>query len=392
MQRIHLQFPLRRPSSFDWRQDPNYSEWIQTVLLSAHRRVFDSTPAADHRPEVEAELMTLHGRSMSRRQAMLLYYLLAQCSRARDFSAPEHFARALEWCAQAEDIATEVLDLGAQVDLHELRGTLHRAVSLFWIAAEEFSLALRILREHAYDAESFDPEFEVTLAAKTATMDYLLANFSRALDHVTRAQSLLGLTDNSELGIGTIEWTFALLDRQRNELFSAFHHAQAAAEHYRHAGPANSTCRILSLAGEIALDIVEFATSGGQASERLAYLAQAADYIMEAIAIGQTAADESGVALATLSHIRLERVRGNAGRRKTEADIRAVLTQAQALHDDALLVAAETTLGAELLAFGARSASERWFRKAAATASEMQAPGLAFRAQRALRQMTGRNV
>ena len=150
----------------------------------------------------------------SERQQMLLYYLLAQCVRERDLNVSATWAKALEWRTRAEQIAMKLLDNGAQVDLYELKGTLYRAVSAYWLAAEEFSSALRRLREHSADMESFDPEFEVTLAAKTAAMEYALGLFPRALEHVTRAASLLPLTKSSLTGQGTVAWTFALLYQQ----------------------------------------------------------------------------------------------------------------------------------------------------------------------------------
>ena len=391
MLKIRLLFPLRRPDLYDWQtEDEDVNDRIREQLLAAHKRVSESTPEDDHRPQVEAELLKLRGQSMSHRQLMLLYYLLAQCARARDLSLSANFGQALEWCGRAEQIAGTLLDFGAQVDLHELRGNLHRAISLYWIAAEEFSTALRVLREHADDTESFDPEFEVTLAAKAGAMDYLVGNFNRALEHVQRAHALLHLTTESVTGLGTVAWTYALLDRQRNKLPQAFQHAKTAAAQYQLAGVTISACRILSLAADIAMDIAE-SVIGELESACAEYVQEASYYAHEAIRVGEEAHDDAGIAITKLSLARLERIQGVADRETTEARIRAVQRQAKTMRDNSLLTAAQTALGAELLAFGDRAAGKRWLKRAIEIAARDNAPSLAFRAQRIIWKLGGRN-
>jgi tetratricopeptide (TPR) repeat protein len=390
VQTVQLAFPLRQPESFDWQRDPGFNSRVHRRLLAAHARILNATPAADCRPRIERDLLPLRATAMSQRQEMLLYYLLAQCARARDLTLSAHFCKALEWCARAESIAGALQDYGAQVDLHELRGTLHRTISIIRIAAEEFSYALRLMREHAADMESFDPEFEVTVAAKAAGLEYMLGDFSRALGHLQRAATLLPLTATSTTGLGTIAWIFALLHRQRNDPVEALWHVEVAAELYRQVGRINSTCRVLALAGDIAMDAAEMADTERAARER--YLALAARYIEEAFHVGEEAADLPGLELARLSLARLDRLHGGADAASAEARIRATLRQARTIRDDALLTAAQTELGAELLARGQVSRGKSWLKKAIATAASMNAPGVAFRAQRLLRRANGRNA
>jgi tetratricopeptide (TPR) repeat protein len=337
---------------------------------------------------------------------MQLYYLLAQSARARDLGRSTYFIRALDWCSRAELIAAALLDYGAQVDLHELRGTLHRAVSLYWIAAEEFSYAVHLLREHAEDRQSFDPDFEITLAAKAAAMEYLLGlgALPRALEHMQQAIALLPLARASVAGQGTVEWTLALLYHQRNELAEALRHVEVATSLYRQLGTLNSTCRVLSLAADIALDLAESAhgedgvdrvdgVDGEAHASREDYLMQASNYIEEALRVGLAAHDAEGSALARLSRARLTSVRGaSAESSAPEADIREVLRQARQMHDDSLMTAAQTALGNNLLAQKKTEMGKRWLAKAVATATGANAPGLAFRAQRSLRRAVGRNV
>ena len=409
MQTIQLAFPLRQPDQFAWWSDSDFNPDVHTLLLDAHRRIAQSTPAADGRLQVEAELLPLRSATKSQRQEMLLYYLLAQCARARDLGRSTHFIRALDWCSRAELIAGALLDYGAQVDLHELRGTLHRAVSLYWIAAEEFSYAIHLLREHAEDRQSFDPDFEITLAAKAAAMEYLLGlgALPRALEHMQQAAALLPLARASVAGQGTVEWTLALLHRQRNELAEALRHVEVATSLYRQLGTLNSTCRVLSLAADIALDLAESAhgedrvdgvdeevgEDGRAQASREGYLMQASNYIEEALRVGLEAHDVEGSALARLSRARLTRVRGDGAESSSpEAEIREVLRQARQMHDDSLMTAAQTALGNNLLAQKKTEMGKRWLAKAIATATGANAPGLAFRAQRSLRRAVGRNV
>jgi tetratricopeptide (TPR) repeat protein len=328
---------------------------------------------------------------MSERQEMLLCYLLAQCVRARDLALSRNFNQALAWCDRAVEIAGRLVDRGAQVDLHELRGTLHRSTSFYWMAAEEFSYALRLMREHAEDTQSFDPEFEVTLAAKTAVMDYAIGNFPRAVEHVERAAALLPLTTASVAGQGTISWTFALLCRQRNLLIDALQHVETAAALYRQLGATNSTCRVLSLAADIAMDVAQ--SSAGEApAARAGYLRLAERFIEDARRVGRVANDVPGIELANLSRAHLEQLRSAKRAADAEAGIRSVLLHARRMHDESLLTAAQTELGVNLLARGEQARGKRWLRKAVATADRISTPSLAFRAQRILRQADGRSV
>jgi hypothetical protein len=397
-----LSFPLRHPEQAQWAADPGYDPQIQDRLLAARALVAASASAsasasaADRRPEAEAVLLRLRRRAMSRRQEMLLYYLLAQCARARDLSQVAHFGRALAWCGRAQEVAHLLMDRGAQVDLHELRGTLHRAVSLYRLAADEFSLALRLLREHAADEDCTDAEFEITLAAKAAATDYFAGNLVRALEHARWAERLLQLAPVSVEGRGTLAWTFALLYRQRNELGEALRHAEEAADLYASLGPTNSTCRILSLTADIAMDLAE-SCAGDELDTRTESLARAARRAEEAVCVGQTAGDLPGLHLAELSQVRLGRLSGGPGPgpeegAKRQARIQAVLRQARAMRDESLLAAAQTALGAELLARGRTARGTAWLRKAQATAQAIDARGLAFSAGRSLRRAAGRNA
>lgn len=385
MLQIQLVFPLRHPERFMWRDDPGFNASVHDELLDAHRRIAQATAQSSPLSATETRLLRLLHRSMSQRQEMLLYYLLAQCVRARDLSKSTNFVQAFEWCTRAEQIAMNLLDFGAQVDLHELKGTLFRATSGYWLAAEEFSNALRRLREHSADMESFDPEFEVTLAAKTAAMEYAQGISIRALEHVRRAASLLPLTTMSRTGQGTITWTFALLHWQFNRLAEAQEQVEMAVTLYRQTSAKESTCRVLTLAADIALDVAESLDAQTQRAAYDEQLTRAASHIDEALRIGREADDAPGIALARLSDARLKRIRGDAEAASAEADIRAILQQARTSGDDSLVVAAQTALGITLIACGKKALGKRCLKNAIKTAERISAPGLAHRAKRSLR-------
>jgi tetratricopeptide (TPR) repeat protein len=388
---LQLVFSLRQPERAEWTRDPDFSARIHQRLLTERERILASTAADDQRPHVETVLLRLIGRPMSTRQRMLLYYLLALCAQARDLERTAHFYQALEWCSRVEELAGVAQDYGALVDIHELRGTLHRAISLYRGAAEEFSLALRVLREHTEDRASFDPEFEATLAGKAAVMDYFAGQYSRALEHLRQAGTTLPLAKMSVTGQGTYAWTLALLHRQRNEPREALFHAEMAAARYRELGATNSTCRILALAAEICLDVAESPVSGDRAA-RGAYLERAARYAEEALAVGRAASDTPGVELSGLALARLDRLRDPEGAVDTAVRIRTTIRLARRIRDNSLLTAAQTALGEDLLGRGKKAAGERWLEQAVETARRIHAPGLAYRAQRRLRQAEGRVV
>ncbi len=388
---LQLVFSLRQPEQAEWARDPAFNARVHQRLLAARERILASTAADDQRLRVETELLRLIGRPMSTRQQMLHYYLLAQCARARDLAQTAHFYQALEWCSRVEELAGVAQDYGALVDIHEFRGTLHRATSLYREAAEEFSLALRLLREHTEDRASRDPEFEATLAAKAAVMDYFVGQFSRALEHLQHAARTLPLANLSVIGQGTFAWTLALLRRQRNEPREALFQAEMAAARYRQLGATNSTCRILALAAEICMDVVE-SPVGDDPAARGEYLERAERYAEEALAVGQAASDTPGVGLCELALARLYRLRDPEGAIDTTARIRATIRLARRIRDDSLLTVAETSLGEALLARGKTAVGKRWLQRAVDTARRIHAQGLAFRAQRRLRQTEGRNV
>ncbi|HEX9037400.1 MAG TPA: hypothetical protein VF808_10465 [Ktedonobacterales bacterium] len=394
---LQLTFSLRQPEQAEWTRDPDFNARVHQRLLAARDRILASkaasaaSAASDQRLRVEAELLRLIDQQVSIRQQMLLYYLLAQCAQARDLAQTAHFHQALEWLLRAEDLASVAQDYGALVDIHEFRGTLRRAVSHFRQAAEEFSLALRILREHTEDRASFDPEFEATLAAKAAVMDYFAGRYSHALEHMRLAASTLPLAKLSVTGQGTHAWTLALLYRQRGEPREALFNAEMAASCYRKLGATNSTCRILGLAADICLDVVE-SSVGADLAARAEYLDRAERYVEEALAVGQAAADVPGIELTGLAQARLCRLRDPEGATGMATRIRATIRLARRMGDESLLAAAETALGEDLLARGETVAGRRWLQRAVDMAWRIHAPGLAYRAQRRLRQMEGRNV
>lgn len=396
MNTVHLVFSLRRPDLVDlddWQRDADFSSEAHELLLAAHTRIQASVFPVDPRLEIEAELLRLRARPMSLRQRMLLYYLLAQCARARDLTVTANFFQAQAWLTQAEDIARPLQDFGAQVDIHDLKGTLYRAVSMYREAADEFALSLAFLREHANDHRSFDPEFEATLAAKAAMMGYLLGDFSQALERLQQATALRPRAVVSVRGKGTIDWAFALLHRQRNAPLDALWHVSMAVDLYRQLGQTDSLCRVLSLAADIAMDV---ATShvGDDPVQYDKYLDQAASYAREASEVGSSVGDAPGSALSQLSLARLDRLRPPdpaTGATDVEARIRKVLAQARQSKDNSLLIAAQTVLGADLLRRGKRDQSKRWLSKAVALADRIRSPGLALPAQRLLRQADGRS-
>src|SRR5262249_47049812 len=198
-------------------------------------------------------------------------------------------------------------------------------------------------------------------------LDYLLGNFPRAMEHVQRASALLPLTTASVAGRGTIAWTYALLHRQRNDLLEALREVEAAAALYRQLGATDSTCRVLGLAAEIALDLAESSAEGAP-SARAEYQLLAARYMEEALWVGKKAGDAAGVELASLSFARLEQLQGIDQAMHAEPAILGVLQQARRMHDDSLRCTAQTALGINLLARGERAAGTRWLRKAIATA------------------------
>jgi tetratricopeptide (TPR) repeat protein len=397
-ERLQLVFCLRHPTDFVfWESEDEFNPDVHERLLAAHQLIERATPENDRRLEAEEDLQRMKGATMSRRQQMLRYYLLAQCGRARDLYSPEYLFQVLNFCTLAENLAKDLWDFGAEVDLCELRGTLYRSLSIYYEAAEAFAHALRVLREHSGDDDSYDPEFEVSLIAKAATLDYVLAQLPRAWTHIERAWMLLPLTPTSILARGTIAWATALLYWQKKELDNALQYVRDAAQLYRQLDATNSTCRVIVLMAEIEMDVAESLTADEQAT-RAEHLAQAAEHLDEAFAVGRKVVDLAGIELANLALARLHRILGTAiatgadSAQDPEKLMHAVLERARRMRDHSLIVAAQTAIGADLLMRGKTARGKSWLHKATKTARSIASPGLALRAERYLWRAEGRNV
>lgn len=376
-----LLFTLRKPELVKWERDEDFNPRVSAILFAAHYRLQSITSDTDPRPAIEAELEAFADTPISRRQQMWLYYLLARCADARDFSDSNNFYSALEYLARAENIGLTIQDFGAVIDALNLQGAYQRAVSQYREAADSYDQALRYLREHASDFASKDPDFEVELAGRAAMTDILIGNYERARTHVFSAATLLPLTKDPQ-GAGNLAWSFALLSRQSGEPLEAYQRIWQAVLYYRQLPPSNSRCRVLVLAAEIAMDATE-----AQPADATGYLQRATEYLREAEEIGAQAEDEPGLELLKLSRFRWERLTQATNAADAEARIGEALSWAREHNDESLLFMAQTAIGVELLEAGQPDAGRTWLTRAVATARNLRTPGLAYYAQRKLRDM-----
>jgi len=343
-------------------------------LLAAHALLHRPTPSDDDRRRALALIEPLDLRQLPRRRKTLTSYLLARAQGVRNTS------RALEHYSTAFDLADHMHDEGALVDLLYHRGVAFRRISEFHAAADDLALCLRILREHAGDADSLDAAFELDVLARLAGFEQTLGHFELATQHLAEARRLMRLAPEAQLEQATVSWLAALLDRLRNRPFRALDSALTATRVYERLGDAASSTRIRYLAAEISLDVAErFCQPNFPAAP---YFAIADREITSAIEQSRTSNDPYGVELALLAQARLHRLRRDNV--NTQVQIERVICMARRLNDVTLLAQARSTLAEELLARGEVTSGLTMCRKVLDTLQWVQAPALGIPARRHL--------
>src|SRR5262245_30469086 len=179
MSTASLTFSLRRPLGLlaeDGLLSPDADR-----ILGAHFLLRRYDPSDDDRRRALALLEPLDRRRLPRRRRILTSYLMARALDGRNtWRALEHYSTALDLASRVHGRRD---DEGTLLELLYHRGTAFRRVSEMYSAADDLTLCLHILREHAEDARSLDAPFELDVLARLAGFEHLLGRFELANQH-----------------------------------------------------------------------------------------------------------------------------------------------------------------------------------------------------------------
>ncbi|MGZ3678570.1 MAG: hypothetical protein ACXWQR_08370 [Ktedonobacterales bacterium] len=322
---------------------------------------------------------------MSHRQLMLVHYLMGSVFVKRDgdySSGFDHFVT-------ASDLAHQIRDAVAIVELANLAGLAARAMLRYRDAAECHEHGLYLLRDMPLPrlTSSTALSLEVDLLTALAADAFGLGAYMQAQHHLEEAHMLLSDKSNYGLEAATIDWYEALLLRWQGRPEQALNAALQASEGYVRlaASPAAKLAfdRLSPVIADIALDLAESRFADGYERDRDQYVALARPHMMKAIHLANEVQDLPGWGLAELTRIRFERVAGCADDGRVAA-VENVIKIARRLDDVALLGQAQTALGHELASRGRKEQARTRYRKALDVLQYSEVPAMGTWARRAL--------
>jgi tetratricopeptide (TPR) repeat protein len=374
---------LSMPDHPLWRREHQYSPAVAAALAHAYQAI--GRPARGDLVaaycQAESALLPCLRQPMSLRQRMLIGYILglACMSTDRFALAAEHFDIALE-------VAMQLHDLHAGIELAHLNAQLYWHREELGTAARYASLSLEILRTPTGDETACilaDAELTLDVLARAALIDWFRGDYEHCMQFADLAGRMLGKTTTTSTSAAAVTWLHALLLQSRGDLEAALRQALAAAEVYERLGPVGSCTRIHTVVADIALDLADrFAPRGNHSSTAEAFITLAARYVSSALEFARSAQDDAGEGLALLASARL------AGLRRDNVDRVVVLESvgwnAERLTDVALLGQTYTALGNELATQDQQDAALSCFRSAIHLLSTAGLSGLAWRARRTL--------
>lgn len=377
-----LDSSLRGRKNSRWQSEPGYSFGVEYLLdeTDGLLNVARATGAvSDFARAIEYALACVP-LQRSPRQSMRVDYVLG-CA----FEGMGHHTDALENFDEALDIAAELGDSGAYVELAHRAGAVSGQLFQYRDAAAYESLALG--RLDVLDVTSGGPvdvPFTVQALLACAGYEFLVASPASALSHIERARALMSTIADGSCDETSANWIEALLHRWRGEperaLLVAERAVEALSSFAESATEVMSLGRIHGIVTEIALDIAERYPRGSSAQNRR--VRQARHSVREFEQIARSAGDDEGQVLAALARARLNRVVNHNVNRKDA--IERALRRSHDLGDIALVTQALTTLGNEFAARGERESARTCFRRAVAQVDGTEMPMMGTFARRAL--------
>jgi tetratricopeptide (TPR) repeat protein len=358
-----------------WESADGYSPEVAKVLSNAYRHLRHISARLDTFANVYQLVIGHIDHLMSARQRMHASYLLGSACMA--IGEP---ALALDYLGEALEIATLGLeDAKASAVLAYLHGIAHSWLLQYREAADDLCDVLDIVRALAEESSPKTSAFELTVLGNLAGFEFIVTEYEKSMQHLREATPLLRQRKDHMLGVGTIEWIWALIYRWRGKTSEALHRALVASEYYASGDAPASLGRIETIVAEIALDQAEFF---GRGDSHSAFLTIAGPYVHRGLALARESHDAMGECLALLTQARLSRV---AKRNEDRIpDLERIIKTARRAGDGALLASSMTELGHELILRSETSSALRCYHKAVLLAETCGTPAMGRYAERAL--------
>lgn len=356
---------------------PDHSEAVAADL----RRAYAAFKRLDY-AEARAWITHCQDLPMSGRQRLRVYFLRSLIAEAeRDYD------EAIGVVDGGLDLALALDDLEACPDLARRAGWILTGQGHHRAAAEHYDIALDALRELAATPETADPALMADVLVELSIEEFFLARADACATHLDEARSLVTHAAEPRLQAAKIDWTSALLERWRGDLWHALGHARTAAEGYSVLLYPASHGRILTVMANVLLDLVEASPPDLPGSDRDDYLALAEKHLAHAIELTRTSHDFAGEIMALLARARCPRVRGQSPLVDQSTIIKDWARQARDRGDAPLLGQILTTLGDESAAHGRIVEARAYYHEAIATFTSCESPALCVWPQRALRRL-----
>lgn len=366
---------LNFPDEPWWRDEEDYNIYAAFLLLKADIELRRGHHSAEAHRKAMRLVEDWHDATMSRRQRMRIFYVMACACDALDDSS-----EGLTWIDKALPLAFE---LESDYDVGKLladRAAMNRDELFFARAAEDARDSLRVIDEH--EAELNPTEVTATrlgLLPQLASYEFYIADFDATKEHLELARKLIARTPNAILPAAATAWTQAQLDIYNRIPGVAVSPSLEICEIYQKKGSAISYERARILAAQVALAFAEILPTG---TTRDLAIEMAAPHITAARHLAATIQDQPGIALCMLVRAHYDRLANSNNNRKHV--LGEVIQIAEDINDIALMAQAHTILGDEYTADGQVERAKVCYRITIDLVRESELPALAFPARRAL--------
>jgi tetratricopeptide (TPR) repeat protein len=360
------------PDHPSWRHHRDYSPAWSVALFRAFELL------AVNRIDAYVRAVDLIKAFLSERvvapQRLRVCYIMAV-----GLTSVEVFRESLNWLDEALELAINLEDNRAVLDLILLRSALNRNLLQFAEAAADLQAVLALLDSEPPERQIEHKAMRLVFTVRLAGVEYFLGHYVTAQTYVDIARELTHEVPNALLDAATAQWVQTHLYRLRGRPEDALYTALATANAFSETPSPNSAARAQALVAETAMDIAAklavFGDSGSFLKLAWRHLRLATDFAKEA----QDVLGENMVALARIRYERMRRADTNR-----IVVIEQVIQIARNEDDIALLAGGVTALADELAARGERESALNYYRQVLALLDGSDVPAVGIDARRAL--------
>ena len=374
---------LLYPDSVNEQGELHHDPYVANLLSQAYVLLSraSSLPAAYEQAYKLASVCLALERS--ERQSMRVHFVAGTASIGLELNS-----EGLTHIDEAIELAAELPDPMAYAHLAYLASAVCARMFAYRQSVNYAKVSLGIIRYLGKDhpAASADPDLEINVLNALVASEFMLAEYTAALEYLDMAKRLSPLVPNELRSLGNIFWMEAQLLRWRGQPEMALQPALAAIDLHRQNTESPSSHlavgRLGSIVTEISLDLAEAFPIIAASAGRAAYLDLARPHLSQAFAKAEETNDVAGLRLATLARARFDQVADRNVDRK--GAIEQVIRQGRQDHDIAVLAQAYTTLGREYAALGQQESALSCYRRTLDIVSGTDIAALGMFARRGL--------